>query len=251
MINSQWSNEAYSDGASPSSEGLLRLRPKFNPREDMGGVMFVHGAGSGATYCMDAYGRQGILTQRIISEGYSGISGDNGGPQTWGNPTSVRRIESNLSELFGMGNVEAGKYALVSGSMGGLNSFNYAAQAAVKPSAIVTVIPVINLEDIRANNRGGYGSLINAAYSGGYNESTMGQFFNPYTMRNADKLKGIPTLIFYGASDTLCLPTYATQFVAADPTYRQAVSLPYGHQEEAYAAVDHDMVIAFLEEHLS
>lgn len=246
MKATSFSNETYEDGFSPTIEGLSRMFPKFNTLN--AGVMFNHGAGGTAASFNEAYGRQGELSTRCVNEGYLGVSGDNGGTQTWGNPTSIARMESNRQILFSMGNVE--KYALVGGSMGGQNSINFAAAAKVKPSAIVCIIPVMNVEDIRANNRDGYAPLIDAAYAGGYNETRDGQFHNPYTMRNMSKLMGIPTLIFYGASDTLCLPSFVTGYCAADPTNRTAVSMPYGHQEEAYAAVDQNMVVDFLNDNL-
>lgn len=239
--------ENYEDGFSPASEGLSRMWPKFNTKD--AGIMYIHGAGGTASSFNEAYGRQGEMSTRLVNEGFLGVSGDNGGPQTWGNPTSIMRLESNRIALNGMGPIN--KYGLIGGSMGGQNAINFAAQANIKPSAIVCIIPVMNVEDIRANNRDGYAPLINAAYGGTYSEATMGQFHNPYTMRSMTKLMGIPTLIFYGAADTLCLPAFATGYCDADPTFRTAVSMPYGHQEEAYAAVDQDMVVDFFNEHLS
>jgi hypothetical protein len=246
----EWTYETYSDGVLPTSEGLLKMSPKYQVSPARGGVTFVHGAGSDATYCQQSYGRQGELTTQVIAQGYNAIAGDNAGPQTWGNANSIARLDTNIGRLFAEGNVATNKYAMIFGSMGGIVSINYAAQAAVKPSCIIGVIPVLNPQDIRDNNRSGYGPSIDAAYNGHYDEPTMGAFYNPWTMRSAAKLKNIPMLIFYGATDALCLPQFATDFIAADPTYRTGVSLPYGHQEEAYASVDHQMVIDFLNTHM-
>lgn len=250
MMQQSWRTETYSDAVNPATEGVLELQPKFPSSQSRSGVMFVHGAGSGGTYCLEAYGRQGVLTNRIVSEGWNAVAGDNAGPQTWGNDSAIRRMDSNLVNLGGLPGTNLEKYALVSGSMGGLNSINYAARVAHKPAAIVTVIPVINIEDIRANNRSGYAAAINSAYPGGYQEARDGVNYNPYTMRAMEKIIGIPMLLIYGTSDTLCLPSFVEAFAAADPTNRVLSPVPYGHEEAAYAAVDHDEVIAFLKEHL-
>lgn len=212
-----------------------------------GTAVFVHGAGSNATYCLDNYGTQSLRTYRIGNIVRT-LSGDNGGTQTWGNAASVTALDSYVTKA--KSNAGNGKYALVGDSMGGLVALNYAAQATVKPSAIVLTIPVLNPEDIRANNRWSYASLVNAAYGGSYNEATMGSTRNPYTMRNDAKLKGIPMLIFYGATDDLCLPSFAQAFAAADPTNRTLVSLPSGHEEASYAATDKAQIVSFLEQRL-
>lgn len=233
-------------GTVRSGEQVIDFSPKFPSSTLKPGVAFVHGAGSNADYCISPYGNQGQLTNRIISEGYPGIAGDNGGQQTWGNATSATAMGQYLTRLQARPDAQSGAYALIGASMGGIVSLNYAAQATVKPRAIVLAIPVINPEDIRANNRSGYATFVNGAYGGAYNEATMGATYNPYTMRSMSKLTGIPMLIFYGATDALCLPTYAQQFVAADPTYRTGVSVPYGHEEAAYASVNQQQVIDFL-----
>ena len=215
---------------------------------DHAGVAFVHGAGSSATYVLDAYGRQAQKTARIGSA-YPAVAGDNGGTQTWGNDTAMTRLGGYLAALAARPDA-SDDYALIGDSMGGIVSLNYAAQATRKPKAIVLTIPVMNPEDIRANNRSGYAALLNAAYGGTYNEATLGATKNPHTMRAAAKLKGIPMLIFYGAKDTLCLPQFAEEFAAADPAFRTAISMPYGHEEAAYAATDHERMLTFLRTHL-
>lgn len=240
-------SSSFNVGAVRSGEQVIDFYPKIAAPAPLPGVVFVHGAGSNADYCISMYGNQGGLTNRVASE-FPAIAGDNGGQQTWGNNLSAVSMDQYLARLQGRPDAHSTKYSLIGASMGGIVSINYAARATVKPSCIVLAIPVINPEDIRANNRSGYASLLNGAYNGGagYDEATMGASYNPYTMRAAAKLQGIPMLIFYGATDALCLPTYVQQFAAADPTNRTLVSLPYGHEEAAYANVNHQQVVDFL-----
>lgn len=231
-----------------AGEQCVDMTPKYPYGTEMAGVAYVHGAGSRADYALSPLGKQGGRTS-VVSSVFPGIAGDNGGTLTWGNDLAITRLGGNLARLAARPDV-SGDYALIGDSMGGLVSLNYTAQATVKPKAIVMVIPVINTDDVRANNRGGYGASVNAAYGGFYNEATMGSTKNPYTMRAAAKLSGIPMLIFYGLTDTLCLPTWTEAFAAADPTRRTLVPLPSGHDFDSYDAVDHKRVLAFLEQHL-
>ena len=236
------------EGTVYGTEQCIDITPKFPYAPVMKGVSYVHGAGSKADYCLARDGKQGERTLKVSSK-FPGIAGDNGGPQTWGNDLSITRLGGYLARLAARPDVDD-DYALIGDSMGGIVALNYAAQATRKPKAIVLVIPVLNPEDIRANNRGGYAALLNAAYGGTYNESTQGANKNPHTMRNAAKLKNIPMLIHYGQTDNLCLPQWATEFAASDPTFRTLVPLPFGHEMGAYEAVNHANVLSFLESKL-
>lgn len=230
-----------------AGEKCLQFTPRHNDPKP--GILFVHGAGSDADYNLDTYGRHAVRTMRIVDE-YPALSADFGGKQTWGNAAATNAIGQYLNVFNNRPDVVTNEYALIADSMGGINALNYAAGALVKPKAIVLVIPVLNPEDIRANNRTGYASLVNAAYGGTYNESTQGSTRNPHTMRAMAKLKNIPTLIFYGLTDTTCLPQFATDYIAADPNYRKGVPIAGGHAESTYAAVDHDVMMKFFKDNL-
>lgn len=234
-------------GVLHSNEQYLTLRPKYIGGDIRAGVSFVHGAGSNADYCLSPLGKQAFLTRKIASE-FPAMSGDNGGPQTWGNALSIERLKDNINNMLSRPDVDSTKYALVSASMGGIVSLNYALTAPHKPKAIVSVIPVININDIFVYNRHGYGNLINSAF-GGWSELTYGSRFNPHTYRDAEALKGIPMLFFYGRTDDLCLPQFMEEFAAADPEHRTLVPLASGHDWDSYDAVNHDMIVEFLMEH--
>lgn len=233
-------------GTVAAGELDLTIDPKYPPTPKQQGVMFIHGAGSNATYCISPLGNQDTLTRLIAVDGYSARSGDIGGPQTWGNPTAMSRITSMYNALQSSGKVATGKVALVSASMGGLSSMNWAAANPDKVSCIVSVIPVCNVTDIRNNNRDGYGSLIDAAYPGGWSEATYGENYNPYTYSQMGKLAGIPILFFYGEVDTLCLPEFPVAMAQHPGNNIQLVPLPYGHDYDSYAAVNQPQIVEFL-----
>ena len=237
---------SYSVGAVAAGEGALEIRPKFPPVSARRGTMFVHGAGSDATYCIAPYGKQSTTTGRIVETGTVAFSGDIGGTTTWGNATAMARMSSAYTYLQGRTGVAPGPVALVSGSMGGLTSLNWAAQNRDKVACVVTVIPVINPNDIVVNNRDGYAASVNSAYAGGWSQATYGSTYNPLTLAQAGKFAGLPILIFYGLTDTLCVPAQAEAFAAAVGSTVTLVPLPTGHEEATYASVDADRAAAFV-----
>lgn len=240
-----WST--YGVGTVTTGEAALQMRPKFPPASAQDGVMFVHGAGSTATYCVDTYGRQSSLTNAVADAGFTCFSGDIGGVATWGNSTAMARMTAAYNYLQSLPGVKPGKVALISGSMGALTSLNWAAANPTLVSAVVSVIPVINPTDIVTNNRGGYAALVNAAYGGAWSEGTYGATYNPRTRATAGAFAGLPMLLFYGTVDTLCMPAETTGFAASVGASCTLVPLTgLGHEEASYTATDHAHAVAFL-----
>lgn len=238
---------SYGVGTVSAGEGALLIQPKYPSATPTRGVMFVHGAGGGATYCLDAYGRQGSLTKAIADSGFTCFAGDIGGPATWGNATAMARMTTAYNYFQAQPGVAPGKIALVSGSMGALTSLNWAAANPTLVSAVVSVVPVINPTDIVTNNRQGYASLVHAAYGGAWSEATYGATYNPRTRATAGAFAGLPMLLFYGTVDTLCMPAETQGFAASVGASCTLVPLTgLGHEEAAYTSVDHAQAVAFL-----
>ena len=114
-------------------------------------------------------------------------------------------MTASYNTLQALPGTKPGKVALIGASMGGLSAMNWAAANPTKVACIVMTIPVINVTDIKGNDRLGYGAYINSAYGGSWTEGQYGANHNPQTMASAGKLNGIPMLIFYGLSDQLCM----------------------------------------------
>lgn len=236
-------------GSGVAGEGTLRIAPKYPAPTPMYPVQYVHGAGSDATYCISPLGNQDTLTQMVAAAGFEANSGDNGGPDSWGNTTAIAGVNAHFNQGQAWTSAKTGKTALVSGSMGGLNSLNWAAANKAKVSCIVSVIPVLNTDDVFVNNRGGYKWTLNAAYPNGWTQATYGAAHNPFTMSAAGKFTGIPMLFFYGLTDTLCLPTWATQMAAHAGNNITLVPLNSGHDFDSYAAVDQPRIVDFLKQY--
>lgn len=228
--------------------GGVTLKPNETTGVPRMGAMFVHGAGSAGTYCLDRYGRQGQLTRRIVDSGRTAWTGDNGGAASWGNQADMTAMTNGYNALQSRPGVAPGKVALISGSMGALVSLNWAARNPDKVACIVSVIPVINPTDIYVNNRGGYGPQIATAH-GGWSEASKGAAWNPATIALTGVYADIPMLLFYGLTDTLCTPTQTEAFATTVGANVTLVPLASGHAEASYSAVDHAQVLAFLDSH--
>lgn len=237
-----WRENLFAAGDS----GLI-VRPKFYANPPLPGVLNIHGAGGNSVNCQDTIGRQNLLLREVVTQGRVLVNGDWGGPETWGNDLAMARISMGYNTLQSLYGVKSGKVALLGGSMGGLNALVWAAANPTLVSCIVTVIPVIDLNDVVTGNRGGYGSTASAAYSGGWSQAVYGATHNPLTMASAGRYAQIPILAFYGTADLLCLPSKLLEFAAAVGSSVTLVPIAgLGHSYDTWSAMDHDQVAAFL-----
>lgn len=227
------------------SDGLA-MWPK-SPTAPRYGVVFAHGSAKSATFCLERATGLTHLSRRLIDAGHYGFSGDNAGPNTWGNQASIDAFNGGPAKLVELGSA-SGKVAIVAASMGAAVALNWAARNPTKVACIVLIIPVINLSDIVSNNRNGWAYLINAAY-GTWSETTKGAAYNPATQAIAGAFDDIPMLIFYGTSDTGCVPSQTEAFAANVGPSATLVPMPFGHENAAYLGVDHAAVEAFITAH--
>lgn len=216
-----------------------------NHKQSMPGVVYVHGAegdmGGGLTW-MKIHERLPLL--RALSDaGHVIISADLGGVATWGNDTALSRITAATSVLRAQNNVDDGPVVLVGQSMGGLNSILWAKSNTDDVLCIVLVIPVINLTDIHDNR--GLDTVIDAAYLGGYSEDTYGSSKNPATLAANGELNGIEMLLYYGTTDTICVPS---ESIAFGNSVANAILVPLsgGHEEAIVPKIDEEFVVTFI-----
>lgn len=200
--------------ARPSSVGPVRY------------AIYVHGAGDLGASWLSVPLRYPIF-RALMDRGYTVVSPDLGGPQTWGNSVQQSRIDSTYSYIKQQtgGNP---KVLLVGQSMGGLGSFIWAANNPGKVDRLAALIPVVNLADVH-DRPDYYRDLIDTAYGGSYNDAVQGTDRNPLRIAAAGRLQGVRMKIWFGASDELCKPTDARQFGAL--TGAPVVAVPGGHAE--------------------
>jgi pimeloyl-ACP methyl ester carboxylesterase len=238
--------QAYT-GILSGGESHIEITPKIRPAAPQYGVIHLHGAsGTAWTALTSLNDGKPHTPAHIARAGYNAIASDAGGPQTWGNQASIDGAERSYQRIQAIPGTKPGKVFLVGSSMGGLTALNWAAANPTKVAGIIMVIPVINVNDVKTNNRGGYASLVNAAHGGTYDEATMGSTKNPRTQAGLGKYAGIPILLFYGLTDAVCIPGEATGFAADVGSNVTLVPLNSGHDFISYTLVNNQTIIDFM-----
>lgn len=188
-------------------------------------ALYVHGAGDNADTWMGKVERFPLFDD-IFSEGYSIISPDLGGPQTWGNDTQQQAITNAYNYI----KAETGreKITLIGQSMGGMGAFIWAKNNPEKIDRIAAILPVINIEDL--HSRPDYHrTLIDAAYGGAYIDATMGSQRNPIRIAANGDLSSVNICVWYGLNDDLCKPSSAVDFQRSSGC--KLIGVSGGHQE--------------------
>lgn len=163
---------------------------------------------------------------------------------TWGNDVSIARVEALRSWLAGAYGVDDASFFLVVVSHGAAIALNWARQHPELVEAVALVIPAVDVEDIRANNRGNnYQASIEAAY--GDNATWQAQRATHNPMDYAGELTGLPIKAWYADDDPICLASRVDAFAAASGAERRSIGA-VGHDA---ATVDGDEVLAFLDGH--
>jgi predicted esterase len=242
---SHWIVSSKDNVQAGEADGVLRpkLPTQFGTKR---GVLYVHGheALNPAAWQWQLPIERATLVSRIVAAGHVVVTADLGGNSTWGNDTVIARITAAKTYLLSLG-VSPTKIALVGQSMGAQNAFVWAAANPSLVSCIVAMIPVIDVNDMQVNNRGGLGSDISSAYLGGWSEVVYGAAHNPATIAAAGGLDSIPIQMWYGTSDSLCLPALAETF-AGQADLCEAHPISGGHAESTIGNVDIDEMLAFI-----
>lgn len=230
-----------------TGEGHLLLAPT-RWRRDGGtvGVIYLHGATQTELQMIDGT-LVGIRTIcfAIAAAGWP-VLGIYAAGDTWGNDTAKARILEGITFLQGLG-ARPGPVALLGASMGGCNAVSF---TGTNPSAVccaVGLVPVSDLEDMRANNRGGLAGSVDAAYGGAYNNATHGLDHNPTVLAANGDLDTVPYACWYGATDDIVIPSTVTGAVA-NMALGTATSV-VGDHNTSLANIPPADVVSFLREH--
>jgi len=148
----------------------------------------------------------------LAKHGITSMAADMGGGDTFGNATADAAVSDAMTYIRANG-ANSNPVGLVGGSMGGCVSLNWARTHLADVACIALIIPAVNLEDIRANNRGGYATTIEAAHGGAAAWQTARPTRNP--LEYASQLAGIPIAIWYSTDDPICVPAQMNAFAAA------------------------------------
>jgi pimeloyl-ACP methyl ester carboxylesterase len=227
-----------------SSEVLAVWRQNIVSAAGLPGVIHAHGYGGGvdAAYWGTTYG---TIPSVIAQRGMISLAGDLGSSAntygTFGNDDTIDAIGDVIAYGRSSLGVTADPVHLLGGSMGATGVCNYAVRNPDEVASLTLIIPLVGLIDAHDNNRGGYATTIEAAYTNQAGWNAAKATHDPLTF--AADLPDVPIRIYYSTNDPICVPDTMTAFQAI--TGCELVSIgAQGH----YAAglIDPDEIADFM-----
>lgn len=165
-------------------------------------------------------GQFGIV-QALAKAGFVVLGGYYDGPM-WGNATAVADLEAFRTWAGALG-CKNDRLLLVGASMGHYDAAMYAAAHPDRVAAIASIIPGIDIDDIRDNNKANARDYVNTAW-GTPAGSTSATNALPAAAKLLDSAKvtavassGAPIRLYYSTADTVILPSSV-------PAYRDAIN---------------------------
>lgn len=231
MLNGDGPRAVAVEGNGLTSASAVLLRPRV--RLD-GAVLVAPGA------------MQSGLTLRTISPDIDVLTdagtvycGDLGGTQTWGNATSVT---ASVAALDVLDTETTGTPLAVGFSMGATSVLNTAWRNTTRIGRMALVVPVLDLQDIHDNNRGGWAASLEAAYTNLAGLQAAYASRSP-VLRVADTIAlGVDLGIWYSTNDPVCLPAI-TEDWAGDVGAELFSMGAVGHSLDG---LDYDAIVAWL-----
>lgn len=230
MFSTYGSGQAIS--GQPHSVSWGRL---FKPSTGNRGVVFCPGhLGTALSYLTnDAV--TAAMTKALAEVGIPVASLPHGA--NWGNSTAQGYV-GNI-RAYGQTNwgFSAGTVDLIGGSAGAALALNWAKANPTLVRRIALFIPAVDLQDIHANDRGGYASSIATAWGGGAPADAN----NPAD--NAASFTGVPIKCWYSTDDPICVPAAVTAFCTA----AGATAVSLGAQGHAITGLNVADVVSFFQ----
>ncbi len=168
--------------------------------------------------------------------------GGGNGPGVWGNDTSLSRGNEVIAWTETNLGTDPTKLILMGGSHGGITSAVLGRDNHDKLIGIAWAIPTVDVEDIRANNRNGYQTSIETAYTNNATWQAARPTHNPVEI--ADDLAGVPIYNTYGTTDTICLESTQDAFATA---HGNTTSVPMAGVGHSTASVDWTTMVDWIE----
>jgi dienelactone hydrolase len=178
-------------------------------------------------------------------------AGDFAGPATFGVDAATDAMEAcRVAVSGGGGRVGGGiandKAVIYGGSMGTTAAMNYARRFPARVACVVAVLPVMDVEDVRANNRSNLAAPIEAAYGGLAGWNAARPTHNPIEF--AASLAGVPMLLCYSTNDPIALAGFVASFAAA--VGPSCTTLSMGAAGHTFFGLDLAAVAAFITPYL-
>lgn len=229
---------------------LLLPRPTRPARR---AVIWAHGAGGSGTQTVTYKGNETTtkICGRLALDGFVVLSGDWGGPHTYGNDVEATAVETGWAWLKASGLCATDKVILMGASMGSLTIHRFAADHPAETAGIAAWMPAIDIEDLRNRDTSmGLRNLIDTAWglAAGSAQSIDGSTV-PTRGRPLDRLAligGIPTHLWYSTGDTIVQSAPVDAYAAARPNVvTHLTSATADHGDAVMAPTDINAVLSF------
>ncbi len=232
----------YSVNTSNSDQYVIVSPTRFTGNKR--GILYINGAeADNGAYAWTTRPTSWPSFRTMANLGYTTLSCELGGSKTWGNDTAISRITDAYNQLLTLKGVSNEPILIIGQSMGGLNSLVWARTNKSLIHRMALFVPVINLTNVHDNSS--YVTDIDAAYGGTYTEAAYGATHNPYTFAANGDLNGLVANLWYGTTDSLCLPQFATGIAGMVPSMT-LTPVSGGHAESTIAQIDMTDLATFL-----
>lgn len=229
---------SYGVGQYQASEAHQFWAPRmYKPDGTKRCVIFCHGAGG--SYAV------GPHEKLFAAKGIPIMSTDLGGADTWGNDTSLSRITTAWTYAKSTFGAKTDRYGLWAGSMGTLTALLQILADSAHICVMGGALPIVDPEQVRAANAGGYQAAIQTALTGGV-DTTVADAKRPNQNNSSFVSAGVPVKLWISSSDTVGDSTLANSFVSAIGA--QSASL--GAVGHSYLTMDNDSAATWLASHL-
>lgn len=195
-------------------------------------LIWAHNASYTALTAYSDADQRNVL--QALAQTFTVCAADLGGDQC-GSDTGITRVGQVKTHLGTAPWSCTAKPVIVGFSAGALNGLAYIRANPTLVAGFVGVLPALDLNDLHANNRGGFSTaIVNAAYGGSYDDATHGPTHSPVQFA-ASLPADLPITLLTSSDDPVCVPATADAFVAARPQTVRTSLGALGHAPESLA----------------
>lgn len=234
-----------------SADTDVSFVPKFGPHGRRGIVVLPGQLQTPLDYVSDANPNQQTFFRELMRTGTAGAVID-ATVAGWGSDLTghdaVGAIETTRIYLSNLG-CATDKIVLVGASAGVTDALNYTRTYPSKVAALIGIMPAVDLDDIRDNNRGSARANINTAWGMTVGSTSATEALpsraNPNTTTNAASIasSGAPVGLYYSTADTIVIASTVTSFASKLGVTPTVISTSVDHSDALFGLVDMDEVV--------
>lgn len=209
-------------------------------------IVACHGANSQWHQWMSqSFPRMHQLLVEAANGGIPSVAAMVGGASTYGNPTSVTAVDTDLTAVATAVGCSDDKVHLVGASMGAGVALLYGIANPTKVASMTLCIPMASIIALYDNNNGGHRAGIGTAWGVTYPTPLPA---GADILANAATLSGIPIRFYYATDDAIITPSDVTDLATAIGPSATVTATTGGHTDAGLlpTGFDFDEWVAWL-----